>query len=189
MRHLAFGESKRSWLDRIIAYVRIRAIKREIKKGAKLLDLGCLGYNGELLQELSGQISGGTGIDLSVNPKTKLIKGRVDQKLPIASNTFDAISALAIIEHVDYPEIMLQESYRVLKPGGIVLITTPSLLGKLPLEIMAALGLISKTEIDDHKRYYTRSTLRQALMKAGYKQVKVKYFGILWLNLLAKATK
>ncbi len=188
MRHLAFGESKRSWLDHIIAYVRISAIKREIVQGGKLLDLGC-GYNGELLQELSGQISGGTGIDLSVNPKTKLMKGRVDQKLPLESNTFDAVSALAIIEHVDYPEIMLNESYRVLKPGGKLLITTPSLMGKLPLEIMAYLGLISKAEIDDHKRYYTRSSLRQALMDVGYKQVKVKHFGILWLNLLAKATK
>jgi ubiquinone/menaquinone biosynthesis C-methylase UbiE len=60
----------------------------------------------------------GEGVDISVNPKLKLIQGRVDAKLPFPNKSFDAVTALAIIEHVEHPEVMLKEIHRVLKPGG-----------------------------------------------------------------------
>lgn len=188
MRKLSFGQGKRSLLDKIIAYVRARKIKAEIPKGVKLLDLGC-GYSGELIESLAGTIERGVGIDLSVEKKPWLIKGKVDSKLPLKDSQFGVVTALAIIEHVEYPEVMLSESKRVLKPGGKLLLTTPSHLGKLPLEIMAKIGIISQAEIADHKRYYTTQTLKAALKKAGFSKVEVGHFGILWLNLMAKATK
>lgn len=188
MRHLSFGETSRSMLDKIIARVRVAKVQKLINSEIKLLDLGC-GYNGDLINTLSSK-QNAVGMDLSVNPKMKNLKsGRVDRKLPFNDASFDVVTALAIIEHVDDPGTMLDEVFRVLKKGGKVVITTPSLMGKLPLEIMARLGLISKTEIDDHKRYYTKNTLYQALVDAGFTKVQVNHFGILWLNLFAKATK
>ena len=117
------------------------------------------------------------------------MSGRVDQVLPLLDKTFEVVTALAIIEHVDNPEMMLAEIRRVLKPGGRVLVTTPALVGKHPLELLATLGLISREEIMDHKRYYTRVTLQQAMERAGLKQVRVKHFGIMWLNLFAEGVR
>lgn len=189
MRKASFGQGKRSLLDKIIAWVRINKVKRLVPEKASMLDLGC-GYNGELLGQLQGYIAKGAGRDLSVNPKNEaLTEGRVDSTLPYANKSFDIVTALAIIEHVEYPETMLSESYRVLKTGGKIVITTPSLFGKLPLELMAILRIISKEEIEDHKRYYTVKSLKKELFKAGFKNVRVKHFGILWLNLIAQGYK
>lgn len=175
-------------LDNIIAYVRIAKVKKEIPNGSRLLDLGC-GYNGDLLTSLKDYIREGGGIDLSVNPKSNLKQGRVDAQLPFADKSFDVVTALAIIEHVNDPEMMLSEILRVLKPSGMVLITTPSMAGKLPLELMAKLGIISREEISDHKRYYTRQSLILALKNAGFRSIRVNYFGIMYLNLFGKAKR
>lgn len=188
MRHVAFGQTKRSVLDRIIAFVRVGKVRKVLVTGGRILDLGC-GYNGDLLTALGPSFEG-AGIDLSVNPKNKnLIKGRVDEPLPFKDASFETVTALAIIEHVDDPERMLAEIYRVLKPSGKILITTPALVGKLSLEIMSGLGLISREEIDDHKRYYTKTTLAEAMEKAKLKKVRVKHFGLAWMNLLAEGVR
>ncbi len=47
--------------------------------------------------------------------------------LSFPDNTFDLLISVDVIEHVGQPERMMQEVGRVLKPGGIALITFPSL--------------------------------------------------------------
>jgi hypothetical protein len=64
-----------------------------------------------------------------------------------------------------------------------MLITTPHLNGKWILELLARVGVISREEISDHKRYYTGKSLERAIAGAGFTQIKVGSFGILWLNL------
>ena len=188
MRHASFGENKRSVLDKLIAYVRLRQVKQVLGTGGSLLDLGC-GYSGELIGSLGAGYRA-WGMDLRVDPENKsLVQGRVDERLPFADSSFDVVTALAIIEHVADPDKMLIEIHRVLKPGGKVLITTPSVMGKGLLELLARLRLISQTEIDDHKRYYTRETLMSAMVAGGLKHPEVKHFGILWLNLFGKGEK
>lgn len=44
--------------------------------------------------------------------------------LPFADNTFDAVISQAVFEHLQYPELAMQEIRRVLKPGGLVKIDT-----------------------------------------------------------------
>jgi SAM-dependent methyltransferase len=53
----------------------------------------------------------------------------VSQPFPIADNTFDYIYSEHMIEHIPYEagQNMIRESYRVLKPGGKIRITTPSI--------------------------------------------------------------
>lgn len=182
-RHTSWGEDTKSTLDRIIEQMRFYRISKFIKNGSKVLDLGS-GYNGSLLQKLESQIKSGVGIDISVNRnlksnKIRLLKGRVDKKIKLRSNTFDAITSLAVIEHVSNPEKMITESLRLLKKGGHLIITTPSKYNKPLLEFLAFnLGVISKTEIADHKRYYDANSLRKELIDCGFKKrnISVKYF-------------
>lgn len=195
MKKKSFGQGRRSMLDLIIMKIRFNKISKLIPRGVKILDLGC-GYEGEFLVSIEKNISLGFGVDLSVNrnlnpslPKIKLIQGRVDEKLPFKNDSFDLVTALAIIEHVDNPEKMLKEVMRVLKPDGLALLTTPPLISKPILDFMAWLGIISKEEISDHKRYYTKRSFLKAMKTIGFKEVSIKYFGIMGLNIVGKGVK
>jgi len=87
-----------------------------------VVDLGC-GYKGELLRKLSDRIDRGIGFDLYVSnskPATNVILRavRVDGSLPLPDACADAVTALAIAEHVNRPDVLYSECFRILKPGG-----------------------------------------------------------------------
>ena len=46
-------------------------------------------------------------------------------ELPFENETFDYIVAGEILEHLDSPEKLIEEAYRVLKPGGWFALSTP----------------------------------------------------------------
>jgi SAM-dependent methyltransferase len=47
-------------------------------------------------------------------------------KVPFHGDTFDVVTAAALIEHLPDPSSFLQECHRVLKPGGALLLTCPA---------------------------------------------------------------
>jgi len=50
-----------------------------------------------------------------------------NENLPFPSNTFDIIISFEVLEHLIHPELFITEMLRVVKPGGLVLMTTPNL--------------------------------------------------------------
>ena len=94
---------------------------------ASFLDIGCgAGLVSNLIQQAGYQT---TGIDLSENSlrtarlfdatkKVNYIKANA-YSLPFPDESFDAAAALDILEHVEKPELLIQEASRILKPGGI----------------------------------------------------------------------
>ena len=87
-----------------------------------ILDVGC--GAGNMIHHLSryGQVK---GLDIDARP-VKVARQRgydVDQfdatqPLPFDPNSFDAVTALDVIEHNEDDLAILGDSYRVLKPGG-----------------------------------------------------------------------
>jgi SAM-dependent methyltransferase len=49
----------------------------------------------------------------------------VGERLPFATNSFDAVLCLETIEHVHGPAQLGAEIMRILKPGGVCMLTTP----------------------------------------------------------------
>jgi 2-polyprenyl-3-methyl-5-hydroxy-6-metoxy-1,4-benzoquinol methylase len=123
-------------------------------EGLQLLDIGC--GAGNMIHYLSeyGHVK---GIEVDPRPvKQAQVRGydvdQVDatQPFPFEAATFDVATAFDVIEHVEADVAVLQEAYRVLKPGGHIVVTEP-----------AFMFLWSNNDvINDHKRRYAAKELR-----------------------------
>ncbi len=83
--------------------------------------------------------------------------------LPFASDSMDVVVATAIIEHVADPDRMIAELGRVLRPGGLLVVTTPT----PHLEALATrIGLLDD---DQHNRTFYAKDLAALLEQAGFK--------------------
>ncbi|MFC1994503.1 class I SAM-dependent methyltransferase [Chloroflexota bacterium] len=51
------------------------------------------------------------------------------QNIPMDSNTVDCVKCTELLEHVEYPERVLDEISRILRPGGTLILSTPFSVG------------------------------------------------------------
>lgn len=103
----------------------------------------------------------------------------VSEALPFPNNSVDVIFHEDFIEHLNQKEqiIFLSECYRILKPGGIHRVSTPSLFPSLKTaNSNLKSGYIGvKTEIWDdykHKNILSRNILEEMSKNIGYKKIK-----------------
>ena len=188
-------QDKEPLFEGLLQNLRFPKIKPYILNRSKVLDLGC-GYNAPLLRFFEDKISEGVGVDISVNKKgsTKkvtLLSRRLDKPLKMVKNHFDLVTSLAVSEHLNNPLVMYKTAYKALKPGGKFVLTTPSPTAKPILEFLSyRLGLISKQEIADHKKYYSISEIKNLLKTAGFKTRRIEISLFLFgLNTFAVAKK
>ena len=80
-------------------------------------------------------------------------------KLPDA--TFGCVVSVEVLEHVEEDDAFVRHVSRVLKPGGVFLMTTPN-------------GDSVKHDNPDHKRHYTRHQLRE-LLERHFRSVDIEY--------------
>lgn len=148
-------------------------INKQYRSG-KILDIGCGSYPYFLTNT---DFKEKYGLDPSLNNlKIKdLNLKKLDvtkQKLPFKDNYFDVITMLAVFEHIDNDKLnsVLKEINRVLKDKGLLIITTPSPWSDKVLHRMAILGLISSEEIHEHKTHYSKRTIEDIIVGAGFKR-------------------
>ncbi len=60
--------------------------------------------------------------------KVECKKVNITEAQPYEDNTFDIILAIEVMEHIHDHNIFFKECHRILKPGGIVIISTPNIL-------------------------------------------------------------
>lgn len=180
-REVPFSVSDSGFLDRLVCRLRFRRVSGKIGDGTNVLDVGC-GYRGELLQTLSPRIASGRGIDISVDDSAssgniELVGGDLLDGLPFPDATFDVVVSLANIEHLENPEEVVKEIARVLKRGGVLLLTTPTRAAKPVLEFLAyGLHIISEREIRDHKHYFSGDELCRMCRDSGFSEWTYRTF-------------
>lgn len=185
--------SKEPLFEPLLRQLRLRRVVSQIPAQATLLDVGC-GTTAAFLQAIAPQIKQGVGVDFKVEPvevgNLSTQKMMLGEQLPFEENAFDVVTLLAVLEHIEHEQAILHEIYRVLKPGGMLLLTVPSVWAQPVLEFLAyRLHLVSKAEIADHKRYYNRQRLEQALISgAGFDEFHHEYFQ-LWMNNFCQVRK
>ena len=98
----------------------------------KILDVGC--GVGQVVLKLKERGFSAYGIDVSEaniaratqhSPSCTLYNGK---KLPFENNFFDSVGSLNVLEHVEEPELFLQELVRVTKPQGKITVSSPNFL-------------------------------------------------------------
>jgi ubiquinone/menaquinone biosynthesis C-methylase UbiE len=126
---------------------KFRRIVEEIGHVSKHLDFGC--GPGTLVHLLPPKISA-VGVDIAdpqlsyaeknyAGPEKQFI--RIDSsQLPFSDQTFDSISCVEVIEHLELKQTreILAEFIRVLKPGGKLIVTTPNYGSLWPLKRSAS---------------------------------------------------
>lgn len=92
-----------------------------------ILDIGC-GF-GEFGTAFGKKLDMGIDTnpdDLAVCARSGMYKNLTyadAREMPFKNNTFGSIFSISTFEHIPHPEKVLKESYRVLKPGGILFLT------------------------------------------------------------------
>ncbi len=144
-----------------------------------LLDIGC--GTGANLESL-GRFRDAWGLDHSEpalecctrRGLTRLVRGSAG-KLPLEDDTFELACLLDIIEHLPDDMAALAEAYRVLTPGGCLLVTVPA----YPL----LWG--SHDRAMGHIRRYRKTDLAHMLRGSGFELVRLTHFmGLLFPLLL-----
>lgn len=102
------------------------------ERPARVLDVGC--GQGVLLDALSSRLPEAllVGIDAVPAPATarwRGVTGDIATQLPFADASFEVVVAGEVIEHVPHPDLMLAELRRVLAPGGLLVLSTPNIVG------------------------------------------------------------
>ncbi|MDA2909531.1 class I SAM-dependent methyltransferase [Nitrospiraceae bacterium AH_259_D15_M11_P09] len=105
------------------------AKRYHIESGARLLDLGC--GRGEFTQAFMGLGIDAEGADVSnfackVYPDLKLhIFDLASTPYPFPDNCYDVVFTKSVLEHFYYPEHIMAEIHRLLKPGGLCINMVP----------------------------------------------------------------
>jgi SAM-dependent methyltransferase len=83
---------------------------------------------------------------------------------------FDLVVSLEVLEHLPIPLGHLHELWRVTRPGGLLLLTTPNFNGLSRWW----LGIRWRVIDPEHLGYFSPVTLSRALYQVGYRRVRVK---------------
>ena len=156
-------------------WLRHRLLLREIFRleGGEILDAGCgQGRIGQLLSarnfSLFGFDESREGIKAACDnaPGACFLRAGVT-RMPFAGNKFDAVVSGDVLEHVEDDKAAVEEIFRVLRPGGLAVVSVPA--------------HPEKWSIDDdwsgHKRRYDKDQLINMFKSKGFETITCYHWG------------
>ncbi len=145
--------------DNVIYQRHLVAYNTALKQvSGKVLEVGCgEGYGVGILAPKTNEYIAIDKFQTNLDAYTKKFEQVVFEQvsvppLPYPDNTFDYIVSFQVIEHIEEDEALVKEMQRVLKPGGVMIMTTPNI-------------KMSLTRNPWHVREYTVQGLQNLLEK------------------------
>ncbi len=168
-----------------------RRIDRRQREGGRVLDFGSA--RGTFLEALAASPLGerwqGDGID--INPDE--VAMGVAKGLPvrvadiftdeIPAETYDAVTAFSVLEHMQDPMKTLRALHRVLKPGGRLLLIVPNGrclivgLGRLAATVFGEKARAFSDNVfhEEHLYYFDPRTMPRVLSETGYEPLELGF--------------
>lgn len=156
----------------------------------RVLDIGC--GDGSKLSCFHPFIGQSVGIDLPAevsrtsNLEHLSVAASANFPLPFPNNAFDAVTNFHVLEHLIERDLVINEMYRVLKPGGWLMLITPNRWRITALYSNWALKFFKRgiphPMNPDHTFEYTRRDLQRSLEQSEFVSQRVEP---LFLGLMA----
>lgn len=170
-------------------------------KKCRILDYGC--GKGKILSEIRSMNPHASlyGADISsiarrasktLVPNSTIVSIDENQHIRLPNNFFDFVLSLDVIEHIYDTEKVFMEFKRLVKNGGMLLLSTPYN-GLIKNIIISFIGFdIVYNPTSPHIRFYTKKSLERLLKKYGFSAVKFGYYGripFVWRGMFVLAKK
>jgi SAM-dependent methyltransferase len=197
--YMSYEQTRQAWRDiwtqtnferelATLAYPRARALMDlylpHLPRQYPVLEAGC--GPAHIVHHLMQQGYQAVGLDYApeallathkILPNLPLHLGDVHH-LPYAANTFGSYLSFGVVEHFEHgPMPALQEAFRVLRPGGILVLTTPSPNFVEDLRHLADRLIPSRRQRGPRAAYYethyTGQQLADFSQRAGFRIVKM----------------
>lgn len=158
-----------SFLERVCAGLRLSKRTDDV---LNILDVGCgTGANLEMLSRF-GKAEGvdvsAEALDFCRERGLQQVKQGAAESLPYENNSFDLVTGLDVVEHLDDDVAGLQEMRRVLRKDGRAVLFVPA--------FMFLWGV--QDDISNHRRRYTMAGLKEAVKKAGFEIEHASYVNL-----------
>ena len=172
--------------DFVFVPERIPLLVAAVGRGKRVLDLGC--RSGALTQHfLGGNSVVGLDIDAAALEKAATlgiqpVQANVEEPLPFEDGSFDAVVAGELFEHLQFPDALVAEIGRVLRPGGVLAGSVPN-----AFRVQSRLRFLRGEPPEDdptHLRMFSPAALRQLLSRFG--RVELRYVGGRYARLNAR---
>jgi 2-polyprenyl-3-methyl-5-hydroxy-6-metoxy-1,4-benzoquinol methylase len=154
-----------------------------LREGDTILDVGC--GDGTLSLYFKDKFRKIYGVEIAEEAaRLAQIQGvfpsvmDVNVSLSYRDNTHETIICLEVIEHLLDPCYLLSEIYRVLKPNGQLVLTTPNIRNFRNVCQLIIKGTFPHTTRDEfawkgiHLNYFTRKDIGTLLKNAGFQRIK-----------------
>lgn len=155
--------------------------RRGLERAARLLDLGCGdGTNLVWLRDFTESLYGSdyNAIRLAraraYMPDTTLFLGDI-LDYPVVDGFFDVVYFNHVIEHIPNDKAALATAYRILAPGGLLVLGTPNEGAWWWQLAYERAPEIRRTT--DHVHFYTAASIRAKMQDAGFNVFEVKHMG------------
>jgi SAM-dependent methyltransferase len=172
--------------DFVFVPERIPLLVAAVGRGKRVLDLGC--RSGALTQHfLGGNSVVGLDIDAAALEKAATlgiqpVQANVEEPLPFEDASFDAVVAGELFEHLQFPDALVAEIGRVLRPGGVLAGSVPN-----AFRVQSRLRFLRGEPPEDdptHLRMFSPAALRQLL--SGFERVELSFVGGRYARLNAR---
>ncbi|OLE54042.1 MAG: hypothetical protein AUG51_10435 [Acidobacteria bacterium 13_1_20CM_3_53_8] len=154
---------------------------REKRLGGLIVDAGC--GVGNLWNFVHSNFKEYVGVDAvqyrEFPAGAKFIQADLNiNQVPLRENSADVAVAVEVIEHLENPRAFMRELARIIKPGGLIIITTPnqlSLLSLLSLLIKRQFVAFQDVHYPAHITALLETDLKRIALECGLVDLKIAY--------------